>query len=190
MLKLIRRTLAVAFIGWGVLSALSLLSDLQFLADGLSWLINHPLISLKAESLELGKQISQLVSVYRTLVESASVLLFPSLPHSTYDGLGLVDSSIGRALWLGGQDSISHVPAALAGMLDTRLVPKALVEELTGGSFPEEFFEKLAGSNLPSPLLGFRAGLFVALAVLADAAVLTVAISVLFGIDHVYMHFA
>ncbi len=97
MRKFFSATIGIVLVCWGIFSALSLLSDLHFLVDGLNWSIAHLAVSFKTVLLEIGKRISDVVSGYRALVRGLVRLLhLPVLPHYIYDALGVVSLSVGR----------------------------------------------------------------------------------------------
>jgi hypothetical protein len=54
-----RGFIGIVLFCWAVFSALSLLSDLHFLVDGLNWSISHLDFSFKAVLIEIGRRISE-----------------------------------------------------------------------------------------------------------------------------------
>ena len=71
---LVRLTPVVMF-AWAMFAALSVLSELKFLVDGLGWSVAHVAISFKAILLETGKRVSEVVSGYRGFVHGLAQLL-------------------------------------------------------------------------------------------------------------------
>jgi hypothetical protein len=101
MRKCFLTTVGIVLVFWGVTSALSLLSELHFLVDGLNWSIAHVAVSFKAVLLEIGRGISEAISGYRALVQGlVQPLHLPVLPHYVYDCLGVFCLSLGRGYWL------------------------------------------------------------------------------------------
>jgi hypothetical protein len=106
------RIIAVIGLCWAIVGLLSLASDLRFLVDGLSWVVNCA-PSVKMTLLGVGKRISAVVFGYREFFVGLFHLLhLPVLPHNWFDVAGIMTAAIGRGLWF------SHHAWRIAGSLD------------------------------------------------------------------------
>jgi hypothetical protein len=156
-----RGLLGVVLFCWGIFSALSLLSELHFLVDGLNWSIRHWDFSFEAVLLEIGRQISEAVSGYRALIRGLVALLhLPVLPHYVYDGLGIICFSL---RWGTRQYRYDKAAADYSNQ-----IPKT-----------SEWLEFFPYPYTPGPF-----------DLIEYAAKASVVLFVLFGIDYVYRHFA
>jgi hypothetical protein len=108
------RIIAAIGVGWAIVGLLSLASELRFLVDGLSWVVNcSP--SVKMTLLAVGRHISAAVFGYREFFVGLFRLLhLPVLPHNWFDVAGIMTTAIGRGLWF------SHRAWRIAGSLDER----------------------------------------------------------------------
>ena len=106
------RIVAVIGLCWAILALLSLVSELRFLVDGLSWAVNFT-PPVKTALLATGKWLTAAVVGYREFfIGLFRVLHLPVLPHHWYDVAGIMATAVGRGLWL------SHRTWRIAGMLD------------------------------------------------------------------------
>jgi len=102
MRNLVRWVIGIALFCWGVCSAFSIFSELKFLVDGWSRLVDQAPISIHTTLLLVGKWAAALVEDYRAFVHGlVEILHLPRLPQFVYDAIGLVTLSIGRGSQLG-----------------------------------------------------------------------------------------
>jgi hypothetical protein len=175
MWRALVRLIPFVMFSWAMFAALSLLSELKFLVDGLGWSITHVAISFKAILLEIGKRVSEVVAGYREFVHGLAQLLhLPRFAQYVYDILGVASFSTSKGIALMWRD----VQLAVKAGKDQKVKESAL------SHFVME-------TILLFPAFAQKSPTFFALAMtLLYVGTVAAAVSSLFGIDWLYRHFA